>query len=172
MSNPGSGRATPIEGQQHQLPQVNQQHVQALKFALEKWKRAWETDLDIQYPPTGSPSGLPNIRRIGFCRDAVHYYWLAKQFLQNPRASFNLQTDADQRLCYVMAMLKQIRTYVAKDGYMLGKELGSITEIDENYAATSVDNLSLDMKQLFVALPEDTTPSANGGMNAINALLR
>lgn len=172
ISNPGSGRATPIEGQQHQLSQINHQHIQALKFALEKWKRAWEMDLDIQYPPTGSPSGMPHIRRIGFCRDAVHYYWLAKQFLQNPRTSFNLQAGADQRLCYVMGMLKQIRTYVANEGFKLGKELGSITEIDENFAASGVDMLSLNMKQLFVALPEDTAPLANPNMNAIDTLLR
>jgi hypothetical protein len=149
-SNPSSGRATPTEA----FPQANPQHVNALRFALEKWKRAYETDIDIQYPPHGSPStvtGRQAPRRIGFCRDAVHYYWLAKQFLSSPR-TFNWQaySEPDQRMGFVMSVLKQIRTFVAREGYRLGKELGSVAEIKEEYA---VDMTKLNMRDLFVTLP-------------------
>jgi len=148
-SNPSSGRATPTES----FPNANPQQVNALRFALEKWKRAWETDIDIQYPPTGSPSSVMGIspRRIGFCRDAVHYYWLAKQFLSSPR-TFNWQaySQPDQRMGFVMGVLKQIRTYVAKEGFRLGKELGSVVDIKEDYA---VDMSKLNMRDLFVTLP-------------------
>jgi hypothetical protein len=132
-----------------------------LKYALEKWKRAWETDMDIQYPPTASPSAMGHhIRRIGFCRDAVHYYWLAKQFLSTPRM-FNWQahSEPDQRMGFVIAVLKQIRTYVAKEGYRLGKELGSVVSIDERYA---VDMARLNMRELFVALPESPRTATPG----------
>lgn len=149
-SNPSSGRATPTDP----FPNANPQQVSSLRFALEKWKRAWETDLGIQYPPNGSPSALrlgASPRRLGFCRDAVHYYWLAKQFLSSPR-TFNWQaySEPDQRMGFVMGVLKQIRTYVAKEGYRLGKELGSVVEIKEDYA---VDLTKMNMRDLFVKLP-------------------
>jgi hypothetical protein len=156
-SNPSSGRATPTEA----FPLVNAQQVSALKYALEKWKRTWEADIDIQYPPTGSPSAMGHkIQRIGFCRDAVHYYWLAQQFLSQPR-TFNWQSNSepDVRMGFVMAVLKQIRTYVATEGYRLGKELGSIVEINERYA---IDMARLNMRDLFVALPETKVTTAQG----------
>ncbi|KIW06107.1 uncharacterized protein PV09_03275 [Verruconis gallopava] len=148
-SNPSSGRVTPTEPG----PQPNAQQVSVIKLALEKFKRAWETDIDLQYPPSSSPSAAgAQIRRLGYCRDAVHYYWLAKQFLLTPRM-FNWQTnwEPDQRMSLVMSLLKQIRTYVAKEGYRLGKELGSVVDINERYA---VDMTRLNMRDLFVTLPD------------------
>lgn len=49
-----------------------------------------------------------------------------------------------------MGVLKQIGAYVAKEGYRLGKELGSVVEIKSEYA---VDMTKLNMRDLFVALP-------------------
>ena len=51
---------------------------------------------------------------------------------------------------FVMSVLKQIRTFVAREGYRLGKELGSVAEIKEEYA---VDMAKLNMRDLFVTLP-------------------
>lgn len=154
-SNPSSGRASPTQA----FPQANPQQVTAIKFALEKWKRAWESDIDLQYPPVGSPSAMSGQhvpRRLGFCRDAVHYYWLAKQFLSSPR-TFNWQaySEQDQRMGFVMGVLKQIAAFVAKEGYRLGKELGSVAEIRPEYA---VDMSKLNMRDLFVNLPPSRGP--------------
>jgi hypothetical protein len=85
---------------------------------------------------------------------------LAKQFLSTPQA-FNWQTNTepDQRMGIVMAVLKQIRTFVAGEGYRLGKELGSVVSIDERYA---VDMARLNMRELFVALPEAKSVATQG----------
>ncbi|RAL64292.1 hypothetical protein DID88_002184 [Monilinia fructigena] len=49
-----SGRATPVDGQSHQL-------LKSVTTAFEKWKKAWDEDIAVQYPP-----GSSYPRRFGF----------------------------------------------------------------------------------------------------------
>lgn len=131
-----SGRATPVEtGAQspmtHQLLKVTSN-------AFEKWKKAWDDDMIVQYPPS-STSG----RRFGFCRDAVHFYWLAKLLM---KGGLDWQMAPDQRFSYIISHLKQVRAYVVSDSARRGEELGSVNDIDKDYG---VKDLTLDMAKLF-----------------------
>jgi hypothetical protein len=137
-------------------------------LAVEKWKRAWDADIDIQYPPTGSPTGLPSVRRVGFCRDAVHFYFLAMQFLTNSRA-LNWRGEPDTRMAFVMTALKQIRSYVASEAYKNGSDIGSVVAIDDHYG---VDDLTLDMKLLFAPLPLKEMEAEGSGVHNIDGLLQ
>src|SRR5271169_4665123 len=46
--------------------------------ALGRWKRMWDDDMQVQYPPVSNDDCVS--RRVGFCRDGVHFYWLARGF--------------------------------------------------------------------------------------------
>ncbi|KAE9983532.1 hypothetical protein EG328_009872 [Venturia inaequalis] len=165
---PDSGRVTPSEGfvqsQQAQQAHFHKQHLMTVQFGFEKWKQAWDKDMDSQYPSAGSPNGRGNVRREGFCRDAIHFYYLGRNFISH-NANFKGYAEADQRVAYVMATLKAIRTHVAQEGDRQGIELGSVVDIDESYG---VDDLRLDMKLFFAPLSLDVGTEAqainqNGG---------
>jgi hypothetical protein len=131
-----SGRATPVEtGAQspmtHQLLKITGN-------AFEKWKKAWDDDMIVQYPPSSTAG-----RRFGFCRDAVHFYWLAKLLM---KGSLDWQMAPDQRFGYIISHLKQVRAYVVSDSARRGEELGSVNDIDKDYG---VKDLTLDMAKLF-----------------------
>ena len=98
-SNSTSGQATPVEtdGQSS----VPHQLFKATCNALEKWKKAWDEDMTMQYPPNSRAS-----RRVGFCRDGVHFYWLAKLFI---KSNLYWQLAPDQRFGHVMGYLKQVK---------------------------------------------------------------
>ncbi|KAF1982749.1 hypothetical protein K402DRAFT_339747 [Aulographum hederae CBS 113979] len=143
----GSGHVTPVEGNQNphqQYPQAHHQMLKSIRDALAKWKRAWDIDLDEQYPPS-HPT-----RRDGFCRDPIHFYHLAQQYLQNTRA-LDWKVDADTRFTGVMFLLKWIKKKVASDSEGRGREIGSIGVADDSYG---VEDLTLDMKLLFVPINE------------------
>ena len=128
-------------------PQGSGAH-QALKGitnALGKWKKAWDEDMKTQYPPSVSPS-----RRLGFGRDGLPFYWLARAFLRNTRA-MNWQAPADSRLVQVLSLLKKLKQWVATDGAQRGEEMGAVGDIDDSYG---VDELTLDMKLLFRPINE------------------
>lgn len=130
-----SGRGTPVDN-----GISASQKIKAISNAFEKWKKAWDDDMAIQYPPSTS-----NYRRFGFCRDAVHFYWLAKYLLQNPRG-FDWQMAPDQRCSQVFTLLKAVKNWVQTDSAKRGEELGSVNDIDKDYGLT---DLTLDMAQLF-----------------------
>jgi hypothetical protein len=167
MSHPNSGRATPTEPI---LPQsLLQGQISAMAGAINKWKRSWDTDIDIQYPTTNSPSNIPSVRRVGFCRDAIHFYFLAIQFLDpaNSRA-LDARSNPDTRMRTVMMALKRIRTWVGSKDHKAGREPGSVVSIDDDYG---VDDLNLDMKLLFTDLGLGGDESETGGMqNSIGLL--
>jgi len=156
VSTANSGPATP-ESILNFNPQANS-HLQKIQYALEKWKRSWDPDMNVQYPPSQS-----KYRRIGFCRDAIHFYYLAMQFLRSSRPQ-DWQIPADNRFAYVMKLLKNIKSWVASDNEQRGQDIGSIGEIDDNYG---VEDLTLDMKLLFTpilaqsALPNARTDHGN-----------
>ena len=138
-SNSNSGQATPTDSCGPQSPGTHQ-ILKATTSALSKWKKTWDEDMAIQYPPIPSA-----IKRFGFCRDGVHFFWLARAFLRNNRGA-DWQAAPDSRFSQVISWLKQVRKWVASDNAQRGEEIGSVGDIDESYG---VENLTLDMKLLF-----------------------
>ena len=138
-STSNSGQATPTDSSGAQSPGTHQL-LKVTTHALQKWKKTWDEDMALQYPPV--PSAY---RRFGFCRDGVHFYWLARAFLRNNRAS-DWQAAPDSRFMQVISLLKKVRHWVASDNAHRGEEIGSVGDIDESYG---VEDLTLDMKLLF-----------------------
>ncbi len=124
-------------------PAQPHQLVRSITAALVKWKSMWDQDMQLQYPPSEEPSATP--RRIGFCRDGVHFYWLARAFLPTNRHK-DWQQPADTRFKHVMSGLRQVREFGKSDAARRGEEPGSVSDIDHEY---SIDALELDMKKLF-----------------------
>ncbi|PGG99747.1 hypothetical protein AJ79_08436 [Helicocarpus griseus UAMH5409] len=147
-SNPNYGYSTPTDGglldvasvssslQNLHTGTIYKSTIQALK----KWKRVWDQDMALQYPPTPTLS-----RRFGFCRDAVPYYWLAHAMLCSNRLN-DWKLTPDARLMHVMTMLRKVRAYAQTDAAQRGEGFGSISDIDDSYA---VEDLTLDMRLIF-----------------------
>jgi hypothetical protein len=130
------GPATPPNG-------VNEQTQSLLRStvnALELWKQCWDADLAIQF--------TQHQRRHGFCRDGIHFYFLARLFLRSSRPQ-EWAAPADLRCRQVFHLLKQIRAHVALDSAQKGIDLGSINTIADDYA---IADLTLNMKRLFTPL--------------------
>lgn len=157
-SNSNSGQATPTSISGMQSPGAHQL-LKATTDALQKWKRIWDEDMTLQYPPTASAC-----RRFGFCRDGVHFYWLARAFLRSNRA-VDWQTPPDSRFMQVMKLLKNVRTWVASDNAQRGEEIGSVGDIDESYG---VEDLALDMKLLFKPINKEIDSPVPGLQTSIN----
>lgn len=139
ISAGSSGRASPTDGMNPTSSQA--QHTLRLTMsALELWKRRWDEDIAFQYPP--------HQRRIGFCRDAIHYYFLARFFLRTPRRE-EWTAPPDERLMQIFGLLRQIRDHVASDSAQKGLDFGSVTSIDNSYGMA---DLCLDMKLLFTPI--------------------
>ncbi|KAJ4319122.1 hypothetical protein N0V94_004083 [Neodidymelliopsis sp. IMI 364377] len=127
------GPATPPNGVSEQVQQLLRSTVQA----LELWKTCWDIDLAMQYPQSQP--------RLGFCRDGVHFYFLARLFLRSSRRE-EWAAPADLRCRHVFNLLKQIRTHVATDSNQKGIDFGSVTTVADDYGIT---DLTLNMKHLF-----------------------
>jgi hypothetical protein len=129
-----SGRATPVDSSlAHQL-------FKTTNTAFDKWKGAWDEDMAVQYPTTSR-----SYRRFGFCRDGVHFYWLAKYLTQNIRG-LDWNMAPDQRFSQVMNLLTSVKTWVVSDSAKRGENLGSVSAIDKDYGVT---DLTLDMAHFF-----------------------
>ena len=138
MSATSSGHATPTDGNVH--PSQNhaaQQEKKRLGYALDRWKRAWDTDMDLQYPP-----GQTQFRRFGFSRDGVHFFYLSRSFLQSQRST-DWTAPSDVRFKQVMSLLKRIKGFVLGDNETKGQDIGSVGDIDDLYG---LDTLTLDSK--------------------------
>lgn len=134
-----SGRTSPTEGLNNQHSQV--QHKLRLTYsALELWKRIWDEDMAIQYPGKE--------RRIGFCRDGIHHYYLARFFLRSVRRD-EWAAPSDARFRQVFSILKQIRSHVASESAQKGLDFGSVTAVDDSYGMA---DLTLDMRLLFTPI--------------------
>lgn len=129
-----SGRATPVDSQSL----LSNQLLKSVTTAFEKWKKAWDDDISVQYPPGSSTS-----RRFGFCRDGAHFYWLQKCMLSQ---KLDWQMPSDQRFTHVIQLLKFSKRWASTDTSKRGEEPGSVSDIDKDFG---VANLTLDMAQLF-----------------------
>jgi hypothetical protein len=153
-SSNNSGRGTPVENSA-----LNS--LTHLMSTFEKWKKAWDEDMAVQYPPSSTA-----IRSLGFCRDALHFYWLTKL---PTKTQLDWQMAPDQHLQYVLHMLKQVQAYVVSDSAIRGEELGSVNDIDKNYG---VKDLTLDMTQFFKLVgSQDNSPTMNVHMNVGNGMV-
>lgn len=132
--------------------------LEALTIALDKFKEIWDVDIRDQFPPQAS--GANNPRRHGFSRDAIHFYWTAR-YLIKFTSSEDLQMTPDQRLVLVFEILKGVRSWVTSDAFARGEELGSIGEIDDQFAIQDLDLTKL-FKPISSRFGEDAnTPSVN-----------
>jgi len=147
-----NGTNTPPDGVTGQLGGVTEQTQQLLRStfnAIELWKHVWDADLAMQFTQTQKQ------RRHGFCRDGVHFYFLAQIFLRNSRPQ-EWAAPADLRCRQVFHLLKQIRSHVANDSAQKGIDLGSGNTVADDYAIT---DLTLNMRRLFAPLndPPETS---------------
>lgn len=117
-----------------------------ISLALTRWKQCWDHDMTLQYPP--APGMTP--RRYGFCRDGIHFFWLAKAFLQ-PNRTHDWKLPADVRFRQFLRGLKAAREWSLSDGAKRGEEPGSVADIDPTYESEELD---LDMRKLFRPLIE------------------
>jgi hypothetical protein len=134
--SPGTG--TPPNGVNEEV----QNQLRATVGALQQWKACWDRDLAIQFPH--------NQRRRGFCRDGIHFYFLAQAFLRQSRPE-DWAAPAEVRCRHVFNLLRQIRPYVASDSAQKGIEIGSLNKVADDYA---IADLTLNMKRLFAPLEE------------------
>jgi len=141
LSNGNSGTATPTDGYSSGAPNAQAQHEKKrLNAALDKWKRMWDSDIELQYPPSKT-----QLRRFGFSRDGVHFFYLGRSFIQSNRPG-DWTAPPDVRFKQVMGLLKRIKQFVVGDPSHYGHEIGSVGDIDDQYG---LDDLTLDMKLLF-----------------------
>lgn len=151
-----SGRVTPVLGQSVFFS------ISDILGAIEKFKAIWDSDIIAQFPP----SSHGNLRRIGFCRDAIHFYWVAKYLAKNATVA-DLQMSSEDRFKYVISLLKSVKAWVESDGATRGEEMGSINTIDKDYGVT---NLTCDMSQLFTPIPGLDSSTPSGGLSHGNGL--
>ena len=138
-----SGQGTPTTGSSGtQSPGVHQL-LKSTTNALQKWKKMWDEDMPLQYPPNWS-------KRVGWCRDGIHFYWLARLFLRTTRAA-GWHASPDMRFMQVINSFKKVRAWVSSENASRGEEIGSIGDVDESYG---VGDLTLDMKLLFTPIPQ------------------
>jgi len=134
----GDSPATPPNGVNEQV----QNNLRSTVGALQLWKTCWDKDLATQFPQ--------NQRRRGFCRDGIHFYFLAQAFLRQSRPE-DWAAPPDVRCRHVFNLLKQIRHYIASDSAQKGIEIGDMVAIADDYA---IADLTLNMKRLFTPLDE------------------
>lgn len=142
-----SGTSTPSDGTATPPRVINEQAQQMLRstfHALELWKKVWDADLAIQFPQTE--------RRQGFCRDGIHYYFLAQIFLRSSRPQ-EWAAPPDLRCRQVFHLLKQIRAHVASDSAQKGIDLGSVNTVADDYAMV---DLTLNMRSLFTPIDDQS----------------
>ncbi len=129
--------------------------LRAINAALVRWKKMWDEDMQLQYPP--NTTALAS-RRSGFCRDGVHFYWLARTFLQ-PNRVLDWQLPADVKFKHVFKGLRQVREWSKSEGAQRGEEPGSVSDIDDRYGS---ETLQLDMTKLFRPLGEVYDSASQG----------
>lgn len=138
-SGGSSGAVTPTDGSGAHYPQL-QGMFRSTMCALMLWKKQWDADMQLQYGTKQRP--------LGFCRDGVHFYFLAKIFLQNSRRE-DWAAPPDTRFKQVFSQLKHIRTHVVSDSTSKNLDMGSITAINDDYG---LEDLTLNMKLLFTPI--------------------
>lgn len=144
-SNSSSIAGTPIDGVGSHHSQL-QGMLRSTMCALVLWKKQWDADMQLQYGTKQRP--------LGFCRDGIHFYFLAKIFLQSSRREDWLASP-HVRFQQVFSQLKYIRTHVVSDSNSKNVDIGSVTTVDDDYG---VADLTSDMKLLFTPISDPSAP--------------
>ncbi|KAL9617390.1 MAG: hypothetical protein Q9160_007794 [Pyrenula sp. 1 TL-2023] len=132
--------------------------IQLITVGLSRFKQTWDHDMQLQYPPQMSFNNINPMRRVGFCRDGVLFYWLARALI-NPTRQRDWQVPPDQRSVQIMHLLKHARVYSQSDSAQRGEEPGSVSHTVEDRANTGLD---LHLKKLFRPINELYEPAAPG----------
>lgn len=120
---------------------INSSSLGIVEAATDKWIKSWESDISIQYPP--------GMERIGYSRDGVHYYWLAKLLIQN--CDFiNVHSPWNERFHQILKILKNVKTWVSGNQLTRGESTGAVNLVDERYG---LEDLSKDLKLLLAPQP-------------------
>lgn len=126
----------------------------SISSALNRWKQSWDDDLHIQY--SNQMDFGSRAKRSGFCRDGVHFYWLARALLQLNRMH-DWKMPAEIRFRQVMNGLRKARAWSRTDGAQRGEEPGAVADIDDHYETEAYE---LDMRKLFKPLNDiDRSPA-------------
>ena len=94
----------------------------------------------LQYPP-----GRTRLRRFGFGRDAIHFWYLCRSFIESERPA-DWTAPPNVRFSQVMGDVRGVRNLVKGDNSINGQLTGSVSDIDEHYG---VDALTLDSKEPY-----------------------
>lgn len=121
-------------------PDARDQMIHNLNSALDSWKKAWDEDFPAQYPDPTS--------RVGFSRDGMPYYWVARRCIQKAiRSQLGFGEEGnDQNVHVTVEMLRHAKGYIARSEQGCPTEEGAVTKIDQNYG---IEDLSYNMKLLF-----------------------
>jgi hypothetical protein len=139
-------------GLQNDQDSINRHHVH-MDIVLRKWKRAWDEDLQSQYPP--------GTERKGFCRDALPYWYLATIFRSAPRATYGMvKQNDDSNVTLLTSLLKYVHNSLQKDSQTVSwRPEGAVGKIDTKYG---VEELTYDMKLLFKPIDEADDQKVGG----------
>lgn len=142
------GIHNPPNMEPNQRVTTQQKNLEILQFhqtvaqALDKWKKAWDADLIMQFS---------NKRRSGFCRDGIAFYWLAVLFTRQKKRDLLLRDVRDRQVvAQVQQMLETVKQK-PRSSYT-SQEAGAVSNIDKQYG---VDELAFDLKLLLVPIEKD-----------------
>ena len=101
-----------------------------INFALSKFRRAWDADL---VPIQSDPHRAREWARMGFYRNALEYWWLAKLFLARPRLEgWGHRCNDDSTLPEVKRMLRNVRIWVHRGERLDGLRKEEIAGLRED----------------------------------------
>ncbi|KAF8460425.1 fungal-specific transcription factor domain-containing protein [Kalaharituber pfeilii] len=144
MNDPNH-RLTPTQQKNTEIQLFNQ----TVAHALDKWKRAWDADLLVQYP---------DMRRAGFCRDGIAFYWLAVLFTRQKKRDLVLKDIRDMKIILqVQQMLETVNRRPRSP--FPPQEPGAVSGIDKTYG---MDDHAFDMKLLLVPIEKELDVSGSG----------
>lgn len=133
--------------------------VKSTNLALEKWKVAWDADLAAQFP---DPS-----KRVGFCRDGLPFYWLAKIFMKHgANPEWRRGRDDEDTLAKVQKLLRKVNDFIQQDSKGVDLQ-GAVAAIDDNYA---MDELTFNMKLLFTPVKKDDRTLKEEGISSMQGV--
>ncbi|RVX68644.1 hypothetical protein B0A52_07071 [Exophiala mesophila] len=116
-------------GSRSQLPK-------SISNSLLRWKQSWDEDLEVQFPQRAG--SVDKAAQIGFCRDGIHFYWLAHVNLR-PERKNEWQLPADQRLRQALHDLRNVRIWCQSVGGLGSAYTGSVTDVNGKDASAELD---------------------------------
>lgn len=148
------GICNPPNSEPNQRITTQQKNLEILQFnqtvgqALDKWKKAWDADLIIQFSKK---------RRSGFCRDGIAFYWLAVLFTRQKKRDLLLRDVRDRQVVAQVQQMLETVNRRPRSSYTF-QEAGAVSNIDKQYG---VDELAFDMKLLLAPIEKGLDTDGN-----------